>query len=176
MGKYEAILSESRIWRLDILIFVTLGTQDKPFTRLLEAIEQEIENGNITDEVIVQSGFTKYKSDRMQVFDLISQEAFSDYMQKADLIITHGGVGSIITALNFEKKVIAAPRLAQFGEHINDHQLQIIKCFEQKNYILPLYDFDKLNEVIEKSKEFMPSKFISNRDNFLQFIERMIAE
>ena len=158
------------------MIFVTLGTQDKPFTRLLEAIEQEIENGNITDEVIVQSGFTKYKSDRMQVFDLISQEAFSDYMQKADLIITHGGVGSIITALNFEKKVIAAPRLAQFGEHINDHQLQIIKCFEQKNYILPLYDFDKLNEVIEKSKEFMPSKFISNRDNFLQFIERMIAE
>lgn len=176
MGKYEAILSESRIWRLDILIFVTLGTQDKPFTRLLEAIEREIENGNITDEVIVQAGFTKYKSDKMKIFDLISQEDFANYMQNADLIITHGGVGSIITALNHGKKVIAAPRLSKYGEHVNDHQLQIIKCFEQKNYILPLYDFDKLNEAIEKSKEFMPSKFISNRDNFLQFIERMIAE
>lgn len=112
----------------------------------------------------------------MQLFDLISQETFSDYMQKADIIITHGGVGSIVTALNFEKKVIAAPRLAQFGEHVNDHQLQIIKCFEQKNYILPLYDFEKLNEVIEKSKTFIPSKFISNRDNFLKFIERLIEE
>ena len=173
MGKYEAILSECRIWRLDILIFVTLGTQDKPFTRLLEALEKEIEKGNITDEVIVQAGSTKYKSKKMQLFDLISQETFSDYMQKADIIITHGGVGSIVTALNFEKKVIAAPRLAQFGEHVNDHQLQIIKCFEQKNYILPLYDFEKLNEVIEKSKTFIPSKFISNRDNFLKFIERL---
>lgn len=158
------------------MIFVTLGTQDKPFTRLLEAIEREIENGNITDEVIVQAGFTKYKSDKMKIFDLISQEDFANYMQNADLIITHGGVGSIITALNHGKKVIAAPRLSKYGEHVNDHQLQIIKCFEQKNYILPLYDFDKLNEAIEKSKEFMPSKFISNRDNFLQFIERMIAE
>lgn len=176
MGKYEAILSECRIWRLDILIFVTLGTQDKPFTRLLEAIEQEIENGNITDEVIVQAGFTKYKSDKMKIFDLISQEDFSNYMQKADLIITHGGVGSIITALNHGKKVIAAPRLSKYGEHVNDHQLQIIKCFEQKNYILPLYDFEKLNEVIEKSKTFIPSKFISNRDNFLKFIERLIEE
>lgn len=176
MGKYEAILSECRIWRLDILIFVTLGTQDKPFTRLLEALEKEIEKGNIKDEVIVQAGSTKYKSKKMRLFDLISQETFSDYMQKADIIITHGGVGSIVTALNFEKKVIAAPRLAQFGEHVNDHQLQIIKCFEQKNYILPLYDFEKLNEVIEKSKTFIPSKFISNKDNFLKFIERLIEE
>lgn len=174
MGKYEAILSECRIWRLDILIFVTLGTQDKPFTRLLEAIEQEIENGNITDEVIVQAGFTKYKSDKMKIFDLISQEDFSNYMQKADLIITHGGVGSIITALNHGKKVIAAPRLSKYGEHVNDHQLQIIKCFEQKNYILPLYDFDKLNEAIEQLKSFVSSKFESNRGNFLKFIEQLI--
>lgn len=126
--------------------------------------------------MIVQAGFTKYKSDKMKIFDLISQEDFSNYMQKADLIITHGGVGSIITALNHGKKVIAAPRLSKYGEHVNDHQLQIIKCFEQKNYILPLYDFEKLNEVIEKSKTFIPSKFISNRDNFLKFIERLIEE
>ena len=105
MGKYEAILSECRIWRLDILIFVTLGTQDKPFARLLEALEKEIEKGNITDEVIVQAGSTKYKSKKMQLFDLISQEMFSDYMQKADIIITHGGVGSIVTALSFENKI-----------------------------------------------------------------------
>lgn len=156
------------------MIFVTLGTQDKPFTRLLEAIEQEIENGNITDEVIVQAGFTKYKSDKMKIFDLISQEDFSNYMQKADLIITHGGVGSIITALNHGKKVIAAPRLSKYGEHVNDHQLQIIKCFEQKNYILPLYDFDKLNEAIEHLKSFVSSKFESNRGNFLKFIEQLI--
>lgn len=159
---------------MDILIFITLGTQDKPFTRLLEVIEREITNGNIADEVIVQAGCTRYKSDKMQIFYLISQQDFINYMQQADLIITHGGVGSIITALKEGKKVIATPRLAQYGEHVNDHQLEIIKCFEQKNYILPLYDFDKINEVLEKSKEFVPSKFESNTEHFLKFVEKLI--
>lgn len=159
---------------MDILIFITLGTQDKPFTRLLEVIEREIINGNITDEVIVQAGYTRYRSDKMQIFSLFPQENFVHYMEKADLIITHGGVGSIITALQKGKKVIATPRLAKYGEHVNDHQLQIIKCFEEKNYILPLYDFDKMNEVLEKSKEFVPSRFESNRDCFLKFVEKLI--
>lgn len=158
------------------MIFVTLGTQDKSFTRLLEAIEKEILNGNITDEVVVQAGFTKYKSEKMRIFDLISQDDFTAYMKKADLIISHGGVGSIITALNSGKKVIAAPRLAKFGEHVNDHQLQIIKCFEQKQYILPLYDFDKLSDVICSAKYFEPVQFESNRDNFLIFLEQLIEK
>lgn len=118
---------------MDILIFVTLGTQDKTFTRLLKAIEDEIIKGNIDEEVIVQAGYTKYFSDKMKIFDLISQEDFVLYMNRADLIITHGGVGSIITALKMNKKIIAVPRLAKYGEHINDHQLQIVKCFEKKN-------------------------------------------
>lgn len=161
---------------MDILIFVTLGTQDKPFTRLLEAIEKEIRNGNIQDDVIVQSGFTKYKSEKMRIFDLISQEDFVNYIKQADVIISHGGVGSIITALNFGKKVIAVPRLAQYGEHVNDHQLQIIKCFEHKQYILPLYDIEKLNEVLSLSKNFIPQKFESNKDSFLIFLEHLIDE
>lgn len=87
----------------------------------------------IDEEVIVQAGYTKYFSDKMKIFDLISQEDFVLYMNRADLIITHGGVGSIITALKMNKKIIAVPRLAKYGEHINDHQLQIVKCFEKKN-------------------------------------------
>lgn len=158
------------------MIFVTLGTQDKPFTRLLQAIEREIIGGNITDEVIVQAGFTKYKSGIMKIFDLISQDDFANYMRKADLVISHGGVGSTITALNMGKKVIVAPRLAKYREHVNDHQLQIVKCFERKRYVLPLYDFDRLDKVIQTAKSFIPNKFESNREKFLEFIEKMIED
>ena len=107
-------------------------------------------------------------------FDLISQDAFATYMQKADLVITHGGVGSIITALNMGMKVIAASRLAKYREYVNDHQLQIVKCFERKRYVLPLYDLDRLSEVIEKSKSFIPRKFESNREYFLTSLKMMI--
>lgn len=174
MGKYERVLSKCRIWRVDILIFVTLGTQDKPFSRLLEAVEKAISDGFINEEVVVQAGFTKYKSDKMKIFDLIGQEEFSAFMNQADLLITHGGVGSIITGLNLGKKVIAAPRLAQYGEHVNDHQLQIIKSFEQKKYILPLYKFEELRTVLQASKNFAPEKFESNCLHFLDLIERLI--
>ena len=88
------------------MILVTLGTQDKPFTRLLDAVLREIEKGNIKDEVIVQAGCTKYETDKMKIFDLISMEDFDTLMKKCDLLITHGGVGSIITGLKCNKRVI----------------------------------------------------------------------
>ena len=66
--------------------------------------------------------------------------------------------------------------VSKYGEHINDHQLQIIKCFEQKKYILPLYDFNMLNDVLLKSKEFVPIVFESNQNKFLEFIEELIEK
>lgn len=159
---------------MDILIFVTLGTQDKPFNRLLEALEYQIDLGNIKEEVIVQAGLTKYESTKMKIFNLVSHDEFEKYIKEARIVITHGGVGSIITALKHEKKVIAAPRLAQYGEHVNDHQLQILKCFEKKGYILPLYDFNDFDKVLKNIEGFSSQKYISNSASFNIFVEKLI--
>lgn len=86
------------------MILVTLGTQDKPFTRLLKAINKEIEKGTIQEEVIVQAGCTKYESQNMKILDYIPVDEFSGLVNKADLVITHAGVGSILTALKQGKK------------------------------------------------------------------------
>lgn len=88
------------------MILVTLGTQDKSFERLLKAIDKEIEKGNIKDKVLVQAGYTKYKSDNMEIFKSVSNDRLEELMDEASLIITHGGVGSILTALKHHKKVI----------------------------------------------------------------------
>ena len=87
------------------MIFVTLGTQDKEFPRLLEAIDKAIEKGEIKEKVIVQAGNTKYQSENMEIFDLISPDEFNKYIDNCDILITHGGVGSIITAVKKGKKV-----------------------------------------------------------------------
>lgn len=156
------------------MILVTLGTQDKPFIRLLDQVQKEIDNGNIQDEVIVQAGFTKYESKNMQIFDLIDREKFIELMSKCDILITHGGVGSIISGLQNNKKVIVAPRLAKYGEHMNDHQIQIVENFSRNGYIIPLYDGDNLGEVLKKVKNFKPKKFKSNTDNLIKIIEDFI--
>ena len=159
---------------MDLLIFVTLGTQDKSFERLLKAVQKEIDNGTIKEEVIVQAGYTKFESDDMKIFDLVSLEEFNEYMEKCDLLITHGGVGSIIDGLKNNKKVIAAARLKQFLEHTNDHQLQIIETFGNAGYILPLNDIDNLHDTLLKVKKFKPKKYVSNTENFINLVRGKI--
>lgn len=158
------------------MIFVTLGTQDKSFSRLLKAIDKEIEKGTIKDKVVVQAGLTKYKSKNMEIFDLIPADKFDQYIEKSDLVITHGGAGSILTALKKNKKVIAAARLSKYKEHTNDHQKQIVKEFSDEGYILELNDFNKLGKLIEKSKKFKPKKFMSNTKNMIKLLEDYIED
>lgn len=156
------------------MILVTLGTQDKPFNRLLERIDEQIEKGNIKEEVVVQAGFTKYESKNMKIFDLVDREEFQKLITKCDLLITHGGVGSILTGLKNNKKVIVCPRLSKYGEHMNDHQIQIVSNFAKEGYILEYLDNNDLGDILKKIKNFKPKKFSSNTDKFVSIIEEFI--
>ena len=152
------------------MILVTLGTQKQQFTRILEYIEQS----NLCDEIIVQAGFTKFESTKMKIFDFIDYDKMNEYLNKADLIITHAGTGSIVSALKKNKKVIACARLAKYLEHVDNHQEEILDVFYEEGYILKIDDTLDLDEVIEKSKTFKPKKFISNTRNFIQKLEEEI--
>jgi len=158
------------------MILVTLGTQDKPFERLLKAIDKQIKKGNIKDRVVVQSGFTKYESDNMEIFDLIPMKTFDKLIDDADLIITHGGVGSILGAIRKNKKVIAIPRLSKYKEHTNDHQKQIVEEFVNKQYILTCKNLNEIDTVIEEAKKFKPNKYKSNNDMMIKMIEDFIKD
>ena len=152
------------------MIFVTLGTQDKVFDRLLKDIDKEIDKGTIKDKVIVQAGYTKYESKNMEVFDLLDKDDFDKYISKCDLLITHGGVGSILTGLKNNKKVIVSPRLAKYNEHMNDHQKDITSRFSEEGYILAYNEGDDLGKIIKESKNFKPKKYTSNTNNMIKLI------
>ena len=158
------------------MILVTLGTQDKPFIRLLKAIDTEIEKGNIKEEVVVQAGYSinKYQTNNMKMFDLIDRDEFNKLVNECSLLITHGGVGSILTGLKANKKVIACPRLAKYKEHINDHQTQIINEFARAGYILAYNEHDNLEDVLKKIKKFKPQKYVSNSNNLIKMIKDFI--
>lgn len=152
------------------MILVTLGTQKQEFTRLLDYIEKS----NIKDKIIVQAGHTKYKSKKMKIFDFIDYDKMNEYIKKSDLIITHGGTGSIITPLKDGKKVIACARLSKYNEHVDDHQNEIIDVFYNEGYILKLDENIKLNNILKDIKKFKPKTFISNTNNFIKKLENKI--
>ena len=113
------------------MIFVTLGSQKFQFNRLLIEIDRLVEEGKITEEVFAQTGYSDYEPKNYEYKNFLDRDEFSDIMGKCDKVITHGGTGAIIGAVKKEKKVIAVSRLSKFGEHVDDHQLQIIEQFEE---------------------------------------------
>ncbi len=156
------------------MILVMLGTQNNSFHRLLEEIEKNIEKGIIKEQVIVQAGYTKFKSRNMEIFDLITKEKLEELQEEANLIITHGGVGSIISSIEKGKKVIAVPRLHEYGEHVNNHQKEIVKDFNDKGYIIGIENIEQLKDALIKSKNFKPIKYKHNNEKMLKIIQDFI--
>lgn len=146
------------------MIFVTLGTQDKQFARLLEAVAKL----DTDEKIIAQVGSTEFKSskpeEKFEVHKFLSNEEFEKYMNDARVVITHAGVGTIIYGLKKRKKMIVAARLRKYGEHVNDHQLQILQTFANEGYIIPLENFDDLPKLLDM--EFTPKEWKSNNNNF----------
>ena len=147
------------------MIFVSLGTNDKSFSRLLVEIDKQISLGNIKDDVIVQSGYTKYESDNMKIIDLMSMEEFLDNIKKCDVLITHGGVGTILDGIKCGKKILAFPRLNKYKEHVNDHQIEIINEFYKSGYILT-GEIENLDVLLNEIKNFSPKVYKSNNYKF----------
>ena len=158
------------------MILVTLGTQDKQFKRILVEIDRLINKGVIKDKVIVQKGMTEYESNNMELFDLIPKNELDKLVCDADLIITHGGVGSIMAGLNNGKKVIAVPRLVKYGEHQSDHQIEIINRFSDEGYIIGIDDVSKLEDAYNKIAKFKPKKFDHNNDLMIKTITDYIKD
>lgn len=156
------------------MILVLLGTQNNDFTRLLKEVQKNIDIGTIREEVIVQAGSTKFESKDMKMFSLIPTDELLKLQEQARIIITHGGVGSIISSIKMGKKVIAIPRLAKYGEHVNDHQIQIVESFASNGLIKGVFNIEELGKTLEKIEEFSPTVFKSNTENMIKIIENFI--
>ena len=156
------------------MIFVTLGTQDKQFNRLLEWVQKEIDRKKITEEVHVQAGSTKFDSKDMVLYELLDVDKFEELIDKCDILITHGGVGSILTGLRKNKKIIAVGRKKEFGEAESDHQQDLIDEFEKDGYILGLNSYEDFDNVLEKIKNFKPRKYVFENEKFIEKLTNYI--
>ncbi len=158
------------------MILVTVGSQKFQFNRLLKEIDELIENGEIKESVFAQIGVSDYRPKNYKYIDFLTQDELEKKIGECNLLITHAGTGLIINAVKKDKKVIAAPRLAKYGEHVDDHQIQIIKEFKKLGFIEDLFDMKKLGEKINevRKKEYKPYK--SNTKEIIKSIKEFITE
>lgn len=156
------------------MILIVLGTHELPFDRLLKEMDRQILVGNVKEEVLVQAGHTKYQSEHMEIFDFTTYENMEKLYKEASFIITHGGTGSITMGVKLGKKVIAVPRLIKYGEHNDDHQLEIVKQFQETGHILSWNEPMSLADVIRHVGNFEPVPFKSGNGQILSIIRNFI--
>lgn len=134
------------------MIFVTVGSRKYPFNRLFIELDKLVEEGIIEEEIFAQIGSSTYIPKHFVYKDFISPEEFEEKINNASFVISHGASGSIMKALNANKKVIAVTRLEKYGEHINDHQIQNNEAFGMNGYVLPVFEMSELKNAILKIK------------------------
>lgn len=158
------------------MIFICVGSREYQFNRLLKELDYLVEKKHITEEIYAQIGQSSYLPKNFKYERFLSEEKFKNYQSNADLIISHGGTGALIGALKLNKQVIAVPRLAKFGEHIDDHQLQVAGVLAKEGYLSCVLDMKELLENINSMKETVITKKYKKPSQVLNVIENFISE
>jgi UDP-N-acetylglucosamine transferase subunit ALG13 len=136
------------------MILISCGTHEQPFNRLLKKVDGLVGSKKIKEKVIAQIGYSTYLPKNIGYFRFTSFDDMEKLINSSRLVITHGGIGSIFLALRKRKKTIVVPRMKRFGEHSDDHQVQIVRELEKQKMIIGVYNIENLEEAIKRSKNF----------------------
>lgn len=162
------------------MIFVTVGTHEQPFNRLIEYVDNLKRDGVITENVIMQTGFSTYEPKYCKWSKLLPYKEMEQNVRDAHIVITHGGPASFIMPLQIGKTPIVVPRQHQFNEHVNDHQVEFAKAVSKRmGTIIPIIDIVQLQDTIRNYDQivaYMPSGLSSNNAEFNRQLEKMVEE
>lgn len=161
------------------MIFVIVGgVVEFDFSRILKILDEIVEENIInSSEIVAQIGHSKYVPMNYRNFRFVDGDEFQKYIDDSKLIITHGGVGTLISAMKKNKKIISFPRLAKYNEHLDDHQLELTTILKNDGYIKMATDKKELIKVLNEIKNFEPKEFISDNSYMskiiIDFIEKI---
>jgi len=135
------------------LIFVTVGNGNQQFERLLQGMERLVEQGVVTEEVVVQSGNNpNFRPVHCRATDFVPLAEFERLVQEARAVVSHAGAGTVIHTLRCGKTPVVMPRRRKYGEHLNDHQIEIVEAFASEGLVIPAYEPDDLAAAIASAK------------------------
>ncbi|QWG30598.1 beta(1,3)galactosyltransferase EpsH [Bacillus mycoides] len=157
------------------MIFITVGSQKFQFDRLLKEIDRLIEEKQVSSEdVFAQIGYSTYEPRFYSYQKFLNKEEFLNLIDKSEIIVTHGGTGSIINGVKKEKKVIGVPRMVEHGEHVDNHQFEIIEQFKNSNLIYGVFDVSEIKTALESVGNMEFRKYESNTNNIIGILENFL--
>lgn len=152
------------------MIFVTVGTHEQPFNRLVECIDQLIEKGIIEETVIIQTGFSTYEPKSCTWRNLFPYQEMLQNVADARIVITHGGPSSFVMPLQIGKIPIVVPRKKEFDEHVNNHQIDFSESVAKRiGNIIVVENIENLKDTILRYDDIvtaMPAELRSNNEKF----------
>lgn len=158
------------------MIFVTVGTHEQPFDRLIKKIDELVENQTITEEVFIQTGFSTYQPKYCKYENFISYDTMQHTIKEARVVITHGGPSSFLNVLQYNKNPIVIPRKLKYNEHVNDHQLRFLQEVVKKGYDIVIVENENELKGAILNYNNKAIKFLSNNNQFNNDFTRLVKK
>ena len=162
------------------MIFVTVGTHEQQFNRLVEEIDRLKGSGIIKDEVVIQTGYCTYEPKYCKWSELLPYDQMLENVEKADIVITHGGPSSFIMPLQIGKIPIVVPRQKKYGEHVNNHQVEFVTAVKERyGNIIVVKNIKNLEKVILKYNKIatkMTAELENNNSKFNEKLESVVED
>ena len=162
------------------MIFVTVGTHEQQFNRIVKAIDNIKKNQVTDEEIVIQTGYCTYKPKYCKWDRFLPYQEMKEKVEIANIVITHGGPASFMLPLQMGKVPIVVPRQKRYGEHVNDHQLLFAReVVKRKGIIILVEDVADLPEVILHYDMYLKkirSKIVSNNETFNNQVKMIVNE
>ena len=162
------------------MIFVTVGTHEQQFNRLIEYVDRMKQDNEVTEEIVIQTGFGTYDPVYCHYNKFLPYQEMQKNVQNARIVVTHGGPSSFIFPLQYGKIPIVVPRQKQYKEHVNDHQMEFCKAVSERfgNIIVANDEMELRNAILhyESIIAAMPKRLNSNNEQFNREFEKMVMK
>jgi UDP-N-acetylglucosamine transferase subunit ALG13 len=160
------------------MIFVTVGTHEQQFDRLVKAVDKLVAEHTLDEPVFIQTGYCAYEPMHCEWASFVPAQRMTELIQQSDVVVTHGGPSSFLEAMAAGKVPVVVPRRSGFNEHINDHQLDFVRLVaECQGGIIPVYDTDQLFLALQQARLSTTGEaFKSHNREFCAELCRLVLE
>jgi UDP-N-acetylglucosamine transferase subunit ALG13 len=140
------------------MIFITTGTQT-PFDRLLRAADAWASSRKCED-VFAQIGRDAWKPRHIRHVELLDSGQYQRVVANCNLVVSHAGMGTILTAMLYGKRLLIMPKRAELGEHRNEHQSATAKRLGASGIVHVAWNEDELHDRLDRHHELTQPRAI----------------
>jgi UDP-N-acetylglucosamine transferase subunit ALG13 len=157
------------------VIFVSVGTNEAPFDRLVQGIARV----DVAEQIVIQHGHSAAADvSHAELFDFLPFETMVDTIRRARVVVTHAGVGTVLVCLANGKHPVVVPRLASFGEAVDDHQVQLGRRFAEAGLVTLVESLEELGAVLDRKHDSTPITPVASAlcSDLSRFLESAVAQ